>query len=46
LLADEELVAVAGGKPSQAHPVHAESVVRLLDSTSANVRVGDLWAVR
>jgi hypothetical protein len=47
LLADEELVAVAGGKPSQAHPVHADlSVVRLLDSTSANVRVGDLWAVR
>jgi hypothetical protein len=47
LLADEELVAVAGGKPSQAHPVHADlSVVRLLESTSANVRVGDLWAVR
>jgi len=38
LLADEELDAVAGGKPSQAHPVHADlSVVKLLDSTSANL---------
>jgi hypothetical protein len=30
--------AVAGGKPSQAHPVHADlSVVKLLDSASVNL---------
>ena len=38
LLADEELDAAAGGKPSQARPVHADlSVVKRLDSASLNL---------
>jgi hypothetical protein len=38
LLADEELDAVASGKPSQADPVHSDlSVVKLLDSASVKL---------